>query len=107
MKDSLRELFRGFMRVHILYHASNEPIYGVWMMKELERHGYEVSPGTLYPLFHLMEKEGLIRSYKKVHEGKIRKYYRITSKGEDILRKACEKVKELAREILRENKSYG
>lgn len=107
MKDPLRELFRGFMRVHILYHASNEPIYGVWMMRELEKHGYEVSPGTLYPLLHLMEKEGLLKSRKGVYEGRVRKYYRITSKGKEVLEKIREKVGELAQEILREDKNCG
>ncbi|WP_369019180.1 PadR family transcriptional regulator [Thermatribacter velox] len=103
----MKELFRGFMRIHILYHAGNETIYGVWMMSELKKHGYEVSPGTLYPLLHNMEKEGLLKSRKEVHEGRVRKYYRITSQGKEVLKKAREKVKELAQEILREDKSYG
>ncbi|MBI4757489.1 MAG: helix-turn-helix transcriptional regulator, partial [Chloroflexi bacterium] len=44
----LRDFFLGSIKVHILYHASQGPVYGIEMMEELRRHGYELSPGTLY-----------------------------------------------------------
>lgn len=44
-----REFFLGFVKIHILYHASIGPISGVEIAEELERHGYRLGPGTLYP----------------------------------------------------------
>ena len=56
----LRKLFLAFIQVHILHHDKKEPIYGAWMIDELKRHGYEISAGTLYPIFHNLEKDGLL-----------------------------------------------
>lgn len=95
-----RKFFLGFIRIHILYHAQKENIYGVQMMEELQRHGYQLSPGTLYPILHSLEKEGFLKSQKNNVEGKIRKYYSITPAGEEILRKAIEKLKELTSEVM-------
>ena len=61
----VRHFFGGFVRLHILYHAGKEPICGVDMIEELERHGYRLSPGTLYPLLHGLERRGYLRSSKK------------------------------------------
>lgn len=96
----LRELFLGFIRVHILYHASQSPVYGLELIKELESHGYPVSPGTMYPILSKLEQSGLIISEKVKVEGKIRKYYRITESGREVLLQAKEKIHELAREVL-------
>lgn len=95
-----RKFFLGFIRIHILYHASKEAIYGVWMMKELKSHGYHISPGTLYPILHSMEKEGLLKSQSHNVKGKIRKYYSITPSGVRMLREARGKIKELTLEVL-------
>ena len=59
------EFFAGFIRLHILYHAYEEPIFGLGILRELRRHGYELSPGTLYPLLHRMEERGLLKSEKE------------------------------------------
>ncbi|RLF38273.1 MAG: PadR family transcriptional regulator [Thermoplasmata archaeon] len=97
-----RKFFLGFIRIHLLYHASKSSIYGVEMIEELRRHGYNISPGTLYPILHSLEKEGFLVSETKNVDGKIRKYYRITRKGERILREAKRKIKELIEEIMEE-----
>ncbi len=97
-----RKFFLGFIRIHLLYHASKSSIYGVEMIEELRRHGYNISPGTLYPILHSLEKEGFLVSESKNVDGKIRKYYRITRKGERILREAKMKIKELIEEIMEE-----
>lgn len=100
MKEKiLRKLFLGFIQVHILYHAKKEPIYGTWMMKELEEHGYKISPGTLYPLLKRMEKEGLLSKTEKNVDGRIIKFYRATELGEEILNEAIEKAAQLSHEI--------
>jgi DNA-binding PadR family transcriptional regulator len=100
MTDVVRDVFLAFARVHILHHAEEEPIFGVGMMKELTRHGYRLGPGTLYPLLHRLETEGLLSSEVAVEAGKSRKYYRITHKGAHALRQIRAQIGELAREAL-------
>ncbi|AOT69026.1 PadR family transcriptional regulator [Geosporobacter ferrireducens] len=100
MKDKvLRKLFLGFIQIHILHHASKEPVFGLWMIEELQEHGYEISAGTLYPIFHNLEKNGLLTASEKVIEGKVRKYYGITAEGKEVLKLAKEKAMELIDEL--------
>ncbi|WP_026476541.1 PadR family transcriptional regulator [Alkaliphilus transvaalensis] len=95
----LRKLFLGFIHIHILHHAAKEPFYGSWMIEELKEHGYEISPGTLYPLLHSLESDQLLKMHEKVNEGKIRKYYSITPMGAEVLEDARAKAYELFKEI--------
>lgn len=95
----LRKLFLGFISIHILHHASEEPIYGIWMIEELKHHGYGLSAGTLYPILHGLEKDGLISSEERNAEGKIRKYYSVTDLGREVLEAARSKAYELFAEI--------
>jgi PadR family transcriptional regulator, regulatory protein PadR len=95
----LRKLFLGFIHIHILHHAKEHPIYGAWMVDELKEHGYNISSGTLYPILHSMESDGLLSREDRNVEGKIRKYYRTTEKGNDILDEARKKAYELFKEI--------
>ena len=96
----LRDFFLGFIKIHILHHASKEPVYGLWLIEELGRHGYRLSPGTLYPILHKLEEEKLLRSDSENVGGKIRKYYRATAKGVTILTEGKEKIKELIEEVM-------
>ena len=96
----LRDLMLGFVRVHILYHAAEEPVYGVWLMEELRRHGYELGPGTLYPILHELENEGYLSSERRVVGGRVRRYYRITPQGQEALEESRTRARELAEEIL-------
>jgi transcriptional regulator, PadR family len=95
----IRKLFLGFMQIHILHHAKEEPFFGSWMIEELQEHGYEMSPGTLYPILHNLESEGLLEKEERLFEGKIRKYYKITEKGDEVLEEARRKAYELFKEI--------
>ena len=97
-----REFFLGFVKIHILYHAAREPIFGVEIAKELMRHGYSISPGTLYPTLHRMEKEGYLKSNLKVVEGRVRKYYKASAKGEKVLGSSKKRIRELVDEVLEE-----
>jgi DNA-binding PadR family transcriptional regulator len=95
------DLFSGdFIKLHVLHHASDQPVYGLWLIEELAEHGYRVSPGTLYPLLHSLEQSELLKSYNEVYEGKIRRYYRITALGRRQLKKAKLQLLELMGEIL-------
>lgn len=96
----LREVFLGFIRIHVLYHAVEEPIFGLGMIAELERHGYDISPGTLYPMLHGLEENGLVEREERVVNGKVRKYYRATDAGIVALEDVKEKLDELVEEVL-------
>lgn len=98
----IREFFLGFVRIHVLHHAALEPIYGLAMIDELGRHGYDLSPGTLYPILHGMEEAGLLERSERVVEGRRRKYYSATAAGEAVLAEAREKIRELVTEVLAE-----
>ena len=96
----LRDFLLGFVKVHILYHASRGPVYGVWFIEELAHHNYHLSPGTLYPLLHNLEAAGYLRREDRVVEGKVRKYYEITPLGEETLVEVRSKIQELVEEVM-------
>jgi PadR family transcriptional regulator PadR len=98
----IREFFLGFIKIHILYHANEEPVYGAFMMEELAEHGYQVSPGTIYPTLHRLEQKGYLEKEERLEGGKIRKYYAITGKGKEALAEAQIKIKELVNEVIDE-----
>jgi len=95
-----RDVLLGFMRVHILHHAAKEPIFGLEMIEELRRHGYAISPGTLYPMLHALEEAGALRSNPVVVAGKGRRYYRTTKSGDALLAELRLRVREFVDEIL-------
>jgi PadR family transcriptional regulator PadR len=97
----LRDFFLGFIKVHILHHAAQEPVYGLALIRELRRHGYELGPGTVYPVLHGMEKAGYLSREDRVVGGKVRKYYTVTDHGREALREARAKIAELVHEVVR------
>jgi PadR family transcriptional regulator PadR len=70
------------------------------MIEELARHGYDLSPGTLYPIFHSLEAAGLLSCEPRAVNGKVRKYYRITDAGRQALAELRPKIRELVDEVL-------
>jgi DNA-binding PadR family transcriptional regulator len=97
-----RLFFAGFVRLHVLYHAAQEPICGVEIVAELARHGYRLSPGTVYPVLHELEQAGWLTGRSAVVAGKRRKYYKATPAGRKALEAAKVKLRELAYEVLEE-----
>lgn len=94
------DLYSGLIRLHVLHHACEEPIFGLGMAEELARHGYRISPGTLYPLLHSLENKGYLRSTERRNGKSRRKVYRATPLGKKALAAAREKVRELFRELI-------
>jgi DNA-binding PadR family transcriptional regulator len=92
--------FGGFVRMHVLYHAVREPIFGVEMMEELARHGYDVGAGTLYPMLHQLKAAGYLSVRSEIVAGKQRKYYRATPAGAAALEQSKAKLRELVSEVL-------
>src|SRR5207244_3394353 len=95
-----RDLYSGLIRLHILHHAVEEPIFGLGMVEELARHGYRISPGTLYPLLHGLEMKGFLRSGEQRNGKSLRRIYRATPHGRSALRAAKRKIRELFRELI-------
>jgi DNA-binding PadR family transcriptional regulator len=93
------EFYIGLIRLHILHHAGEEPIFGLGIIAELRRHGYELSPGTLYPILHAMERKGYLRSRQQRKGKSARRVYTLTPAGRVVLRDAKEKVRELFGEL--------
>lgn len=94
-----QDLYSGLIRIHILHHACKGEVFGLWMIEELERHGYRLSPGTMYPLLHSLEKRNLLTSKEKREGRHYRRLYRATPSGRRALLAATEKVSELFREL--------
>ena len=95
-----REILLGFWKVHILHHASEGAVHGQWIITELRRHGYEISPGTLYPLLERMERHGWLACRKAPGGGaRARKDYRLTRAGRQVLALVREQLQELHREV--------
>jgi DNA-binding PadR family transcriptional regulator len=104
----IREIDLAFIKLHILYHAANEEVYGLGLIEELARHGYKLSPGTLYPTLAKMQQTGILtsttkivnHSTTKIVNHKQRKYYRITNSGLKQLNRLKVKIKELYKEVV-------
>ncbi len=96
----MRQFLRGAVQLHVLHHAAEQPIDGAWMREELARHGYSISPGTLYPALHRMEAEGLLSSRAELVEGRRRRRYRATGEGKRVLASTRRALRELADEVL-------
>jgi DNA-binding PadR family transcriptional regulator len=96
----MREFLRGAVRLHILHHAAQGEVHGAWLTQELAHHGYQISPGSLYPTLHKMETEGLIRSRQQVVDGRARRSYLATAQGRRTLASAKRQLRELADEVL-------
>jgi len=95
-----QEILAGFIRLHVLHHASEGEIYGQWMIEELAHHGYRMSAGTLYPMLHSLEKKGYLTSRKERDGRTFRRVYSATAQGREALELGREKLRELFREVV-------
>ena len=95
-----RDFIQGMVKVFILHQASLGPIYGNKMSKTLRSLGYRISPGSLYPLLHNMEKSGLLNSRIRVFKGRLRKYYELTEQGHLCLAELRQSLAELVKTVI-------
>ena len=99
MRDPIiREFLLGFWKIHILHHAEEHGVYGQWMLEELHRHGYRLSPGTLYPLLARMARRGWLKASqpKRARDARV---YRITPAGAGVLKRLRASLAELQHEV--------
>lgn len=95
-----KDLYGGLIRLHILHHAAQEAVFGLGIIEELRRHGYEISAGTLYPMLHGLEKRGYLASHHEQAARRGRRVYEITERGRAALDDARSKVRELFGELI-------
>ena len=94
-----KSLYSGLIRLHILHHAVQKPLYGTWIAEELWRHGYKLSAGTLYPILHGLESKGYLSSHEERNGKVAKRVYTITPLGRKALRVARKRVHELFGEM--------
>jgi len=95
-----RDLYSGLIRLHVLHHAVEGDVFGLGMIEELGRHGYRISPGSLYPLLKALEKKGYLKSSEQRNGKSLRRVYRATPLGRRALAAAKSKVRELFHELI-------
>jgi PadR family transcriptional regulator, regulatory protein PadR len=95
-----RDLYSGLIRLHVLHHAAEGPVFGLGMIEELGRHGYRISPGSLYPLLQGLEKKGYLRSTEERNGKSLRRVYTATKLGRKALAASKSRVKELFHELI-------
>src|SRR5450432_2915390 len=95
-----RDLYSGLIRLHVLHHAVEGPVFGLGMIEELARHGYRISAGTLYPLLQGLEKKGYLRSAERRNGKSLRRVYRATPLGRKTLAASKNKVREFFHELI-------
>jgi DNA-binding PadR family transcriptional regulator len=96
----IRDLELAFIKIHILYHAGKEEVFGIGLIEELARHGYEISPGTMYPTLMKLKRGGYLTCKARIVDRKQRKYYRITNEGRELLDRMRKKIEELYQEVV-------
>src|ERR1019366_5589249 len=94
-----RNLYSGLIRLHILHHAAEKPLYGIWIAEELAHHEYKLSAGTLYPILHGLERKGYLRSHEERNGKVARRVYEMTPLGRKVLRIARKRVQKLFGEM--------
>jgi DNA-binding PadR family transcriptional regulator len=96
-----REIRLGIWKIHILHHAAEREVWGLWLLTELAEHGHQLSPGTLYPALTRMEANGWLTKRKSTSHPRARQAYRITPEGRRLLRSLRREVTELYEEVVR------
>jgi DNA-binding PadR family transcriptional regulator len=96
---SSRDLMAGFVRLHVLHHANAAPVFGIGIIERLAFHGYVLSPGTLYPILHGLERDGFLRSREEIKGNRRRVIYEITEAGRRVLILSKVRLWELFKEV--------
>jgi DNA-binding PadR family transcriptional regulator len=99
-KQISQAFWLGLAQLLALHQASLGPIYGGRLRNYFRSLGYEISPGSLYPMLHSLEKANLLQCRIKIFKGRARKYYELTPEGQDCLKALRQEVREIVREVI-------
>ena len=83
-----KELVKGTSAMLVLSVLAQKDLYGYRIIRELEMRSetvFSMNEGTLYPVLHALEAERFLEAYWEEHDGRKRKYYHITKKGQKLL----------------------
>jgi DNA-binding PadR family transcriptional regulator len=98
--DLVQDFTRGAVQVHVMHHACEGDVHGAGLIEELARHGYRLSPGTVYPMLHRLESAGLLTSHEVIADRRQRRVYRATPAGKKAFAECRRSISELAQEVL-------
>jgi DNA-binding PadR family transcriptional regulator len=99
-RQMMQSFWQGIVRLVILHQAARRPVYGGELSRQMRRHGYDISPGSLYPILHAMERAGFLASSIKIFKGRARKYYKLTPSGLICLKEVLQSLPPFIKEIL-------
>ena len=99
----IKSFWQGVLKFLVLHQAAQSPVYGGKLKKQLQDWGYDISPGSLYPLLHSLEKSSLLTSRVKIFKGRARKYYEITGQGRAVLAELQEELTGIMSKLLSGN----
>ena len=98
-------IFSGGTTMLVLNLLEHRDMYGYEMIEELGRRSedaFRLKTGTLYPLLHGLEQDGMLNAYEQqTEEGRMRKYYSLTEKGGKFLAKQKEEWKSYTKAVNR------
>jgi DNA-binding PadR family transcriptional regulator len=100
LSNADREIRLGMWKIHILHHAAERDVWGLWLLDELAEHGHALSPGTLYPALARMERSGWLRRRPGAPHARARQLFRITAAGRRLLAQLRRDVTELYEEVV-------
>ncbi len=103
------QLKRGLLDVCVLAAIRHQDSYGYQIIKDLSPY-VTVSESTLYPILRRLETAELLTVRSVAHNGRLRKYYRITQAGQDRLDAFAEEWKEIMaiyQFVVREETDHG
>ncbi len=90
------QIKRGLLEVCVLAAIKNADSYGYQIIKDVAPYAL-ISESTLYPILRRLESTELLTVYSEEHNGRLRKYYRITDKGRERLVAFREEWREIMR----------
>ena len=99
-----QDFLRGMVKLLVLHRAGQGPVYGGALRKSLHGLGFDISPGSLYPLLRVLEKSKLLRCRPRLVRGRVRKYYELTRAGRSCLAEVRKELAELVKEVVFEGK---
>ena len=90
------QLKKGILEVFVLAALKSEPSYGYKIISDISPY-IEISESTLYPILKRLEAGGMLVVTEKEHNGRLRKYYRITPAGVGRIREFVSEISEINR----------
>jgi PadR family transcriptional regulator PadR len=92
------QMKKGLLDACVLYTLKNEDTYGYKLTQDISKY-LDVSESALYPVLRRLESQGLLETYKSEHDGRLRKYYRITANGITELNEYVKELRQLKKII--------